>query len=1294
MPGKMGKTILLVDDEAIIAMAEADMLEKHGYTVLTAYTGEQAIKAAAENPSLDLILMDIDLGSGMDGTEAASIILQNMDIPVLFLSSHTEPEMVEKTEKITSYGYVVKNSGETVLLASIRMAFKLHAAHRELRKREEALGKSENKLALIFENTPNAITITEVETGLVVEANKGIEWTGWSRGEIIGKNLKILQSWINPGDEEKIATILKASGKLTDYRIDFYKKDGSIAHSLMNSVLIKLDGRQYLLTISNDITRLIETEGELRQAKEELERTNEELNETVEELKATNKKLQATNEELEESKNDLETLLAEHNRALNTLREKEYFLRKSQEIGKTGSFNLEFLTLDPVTIRWSSSPVMDAIIGIDDTYPRTRESWLALLVEPEKVLEYIRDHVFRKKENFDLTYQIKRYNDGEIRWIHGLGEPQFDERGNIARMIGTGQDITERKKADDALRESEENYRTLVSNMQDTLYRCNSKGDITFVSPSGVQLLGHDSVEELLGKNIAKDYYYNPDERVMLLDNLKKHGKVTNYEVTLKRKDGSPVNVSTNSQFFFDKNGNLLGIEGIFNDITQRKQAERKLQENEERLRGITANIPGVVYQFYAKENGEYGISYTSDRITELFGIPADTNNLFPAFLENVYEKDRDRFLDSIKESVETCSPWNFEGRFIKPSGEMIWFNGLSTPTLHDDRLLFDGIMLNITERKRAEEALMLSEDRFSDLVRFLPETVFEADRQGGITFVNQTGLKQFGYTQNDIDRGLNVINIIIPQDHKRAIETMGKVIQGESTGLNEYTALKKNGTEFPVLVHSSAIIRDGKPEGFRGFLADITRLKQMEEVLDEEKIFTEAVLDSVPGLLYLYDEEGHLQRWNKSHETLTGYTQEELAGMNIYDWFKHDRKDLAIIKTGVERAFREGYANAEGNLMIKSGKTIPYYFTAKLLEIKGKKYIVGIGLNITARKQALEALRESEERWQFALEGAGDGMWDWNTETDRVYFSHQWKTMIGYDDHEISDSLSEWDSRLHPDDRDRVNAELNRHFDGTTAVYTSEHRLRCKNGNYKWFLDRGKVISRTPEGKPLRVLGTHTDINDRKNIEEKLELAVSEKESLLRELQHRMKNSLAMISGIINLEIERINDRELRNVFDNIKGRIESLSSLYSLLFQSETVREVDLGTYIRSIVGLLSDSYGAGKNIKISQFYDPIWINTKNAAAWGLIINELLTNSFKYAFPLGRPGTIRINLRKTGGGIILTVSDTGAGLPEDFDIVNPPGLGLLLVKTLTKQLRGILSFERGEENTFSVRAPDLPTG
>ena len=142
----MSKKILLVEDEAILAMSEAKMLEKHEYEVVTAYSGEKAIKAVNSDSEISLILMDIDLGKKMNGTEAAQKILEKHDIPIAFLSSHTEPEIVEKTEGITSYGYIVKNSGEMVLLASIKMAFRLFEAKQQIKEREEALKNEKDRL--------------------------------------------------------------------------------------------------------------------------------------------------------------------------------------------------------------------------------------------------------------------------------------------------------------------------------------------------------------------------------------------------------------------------------------------------------------------------------------------------------------------------------------------------------------------------------------------------------------------------------------------------------------------------------------------------------------------------------------------------------------------------------------------------------------------------------------------------------------------------------------------------------------------------------------------------------------------------------------------------------------------------------------------------------------------------------------------------------------------------------------------------------------------------------------------
>jgi PAS domain S-box-containing protein len=156
------RTILIVEDEALIAMATRMILERHGFGTLTACTALAAINLVDTVPAIDLILMDIDLGHGMDGTAAAKVILEKRDLPLVFLSAHTEPAVVEKTEGITSYGYIVKNSGDTILLASIKMAFKLFEARQQEARKEAALEKSEARYRQLFENMTTGFALHEM----------------------------------------------------------------------------------------------------------------------------------------------------------------------------------------------------------------------------------------------------------------------------------------------------------------------------------------------------------------------------------------------------------------------------------------------------------------------------------------------------------------------------------------------------------------------------------------------------------------------------------------------------------------------------------------------------------------------------------------------------------------------------------------------------------------------------------------------------------------------------------------------------------------------------------------------------------------------------------------------------------------------------------------------------------------------------------------------------------------------------------------------------------------------------
>jgi len=148
---------------------------------------------------------------------------------------------------------------------------------------------------------------------------------------------------------------------------------------------------------------------------------------------------------------------------------------------------------------------------------------------------------------------------------------------------------------------------------------------------------------------------------------------------------------------------------------------------------------------------------------------------------------------------------------------------------------------------------------------------------------------------------------------------------------------------------------------------------------------------------------------------------------------------------------------------------------------------IGGFNRLLETLKQREETLRESEYRWRFAIEGSGDGLWDWNVVGSTVFFTRRWKEMLGFGEDEIGNGLEEWKKRIHPEDKADVLAAVQDALDGKTSIFVSEHRVRCKDGSYRWILDRGMVVSRSADGKPLRMIGTHTDITERKQMEDQV---------------------------------------------------------------------------------------------------------------------------------------------------------------------------------------------------------------
>jgi len=261
------------------------------------------------------------------------------------------------------------------------------------------------------------------------------------------------------------------------------------------------------------------------------------------------------------------------------------------------------------------------------------------------------------------------------------------------------------------------------------------------------------------------------------------------------------------------------------------------------------------------------------------------------------------------------------------------------------------------------------------------------------------------------------------------------------------------------------------------------------DELEQERKLFVDG-----PVVLFKWSNQPGwpVQFVSGNVSGLLGYTQDDfMSGRARYSGLIHPG-DFSRLQDDVERmvAGQADRYTHEPYRLRRRDESIIWVLdhTVVVRDANGEATeFIGYVMDITGRVEAESALRESEERWHFALDGARDGVWDWDAVTNKVFFSRRWKSMLGYAEHEIGDDLSEWDSRIHPDDKDQVYKDLNRHMRGESEYYENIHRIRCKDGSYKWILDRGRVLSRDAEGNPLRAIGTHTDMSERVEGERKL---------------------------------------------------------------------------------------------------------------------------------------------------------------------------------------------------------------
>jgi len=330
-------------------------------------------------------------------------------------------------------------------------------------------------------------------------------------------------------------------------------------------------------------------------------------------------------------------------------------------------------------------------------------------------------------------------------------------------------------------------------------------------------------------------------------------------------------------------------------------------------------------------------------------------------------------------------------------------------------------------------------------------------------------------------------VDFIHPADRDATLKEVSRLLNGGEAREFRNHLVAKDGTAHTMLWRGTPFPAEGVSFASA---RDITE----EEKAREASAHLAAIINSSEDAIISKSLDGLITSWNAAAERIFGYTAAEAVGspMTIafpQDLFDEEASILARIKNG------ERINNFESVRIRKDGTHIPVSISiSPIRDAAGT--IVGVSKilrDVSHLKNTEEALRASEERWHFALEGAEFGVWDWNIAGERLFVSPRWKEMLGLSPEEVGDRLEEWSSRVHPDDMPFTMAELKKHMAGEVPIYTSEYRLRRKDGSYLWVLDRGKVMSRDSSGKPLRMVGAISDITERKRTEEAL-LASEEK--------------------------------------------------------------------------------------------------------------------------------------------------------------------------------------------------------
>jgi PAS domain S-box-containing protein len=923
----------------------------------------------------------------------------------------------------------------------------------ERKKAEEALRESEEELQAIFDSSGNGIALLDLE-GRVIRVNKRVlEVGGYDLEDISGKPLDLLKMF-TPESIERMFSVRDAvlsSHVVTTFECELCTKSGRKMSLEISVGPFLLKGQLFgLVAVMTDITERKRAEEALRQSEERYR------------------------------------LLAEN----------------VKDVISVIDMNLSLTYV---------SPSVNHLLGysVEEAMALTLEEGLTAASYEKLVRAFAEGMAAEKKGNRSLPMSLvleveAKHKDGHLVPIEMMANLLRDAEGKPVGILGVSRDITERKKAEDVLRESEEKLRRYLESSPDAIYINDEKGAFLYGNLVAERVIGYPR-EELIGKSFLELNIIPPEHLGKAAETLELNmsGKPTGPdEFELIRKDGSRVFVEISTYPMIQ--GDKIEIIGIARDITERRRMEQELLRLSDAVKMSTDSI--VISDL------EGNIVDVNEATLKIQGANSKADLIGLKSSDFIAPEEQEKALRDLSKLIEVGHVNDIQYHIATRDGRrvLVETNASIMRGENGEPVGVVAITRDITERKKIEEQL----SRLSDAVRMSKDGIAISDLEGRILEANQATIKMHGMKHRTDLIGRGALELIVPEDHEMLTDKMAQALATGSVPNIEYHCIRNDGSKFVVEASISVMKNEsGEPTGYMAVARDVTERKLMEEALKENEERFRAVFEGTGLGIALVDMKQNVLGINPAFQRILGYSLEEFRGIRNLEYL-HPEDAMADANLYIEmlKGKRDHYT-IDKRYIRKDGEIVWGRQNLSVVRDVGGKpvYFIAMIEDITQRKLMEEALRQSEHNYRLLFEGTIDGMFVTDAETMKIVLANQTAAKIcGFDSAENTMGINPLDL-VHPDDKERVLGFFMEDVSGEGSKEVHEFRAITKDGREIWLSGMGTRIEYG--GKPS-VLSSIRDSTERKKAEE----ALRGSEEKFRSVAETASDAIITINGKGNI--------------------------------------------------------------------------------------------------------------------------------------------------------------------------------